>query len=184
MLPRIVYTKVSGNMEFVMWSLFALLAISYSVTGLTLPVYPNTPATETLSPSTPATLPPSTPATLPPSTPIKPSLPCNHPLRIVVPALFAHCTTMCAYSTWSSWEKLSGRSLTTKDRCPSGYYFTQQRTRSVIVAIGNKADCTEVKETQQICKCMLSIIIIASYDEDSYRHHRFSNKCREANNES
>ena len=81
-----------------------------------------------------------------PSTPA-PLLPCDLPLRIVVPALFTHCPAVCAYSKWTSWEKLPGRSQTTKDHCPSGYYFTQQRTRTVIaVAMGNKADCTDRSE--------------------------------------
>ena len=76
-------------------------------------------------------------------------IPCNHPLRIARPGLFAHCDSVCAYSTWSSWTKVPNSVVSVPPgKCPSGEAYTEERTRT---ATGN--GCTEaVRETQAICK--------------------------------
>ena len=83
------------------------------------------------------------------------SLPCEHPLRIVVPSLFTHCGTTCAYSNWTPWAMVQHRISTTSNNCTSGRYYVQQRTRQVVSMIGNGADCNEVNETQNICEFLL-----------------------------
>ena len=83
------------------------------------------------------------------------SLPCDLPLRIVVPSLFTHCGTICAYSDWTPWATVQalGRRIPTKgNNCTSRKYYVQQRTRKVVSVIGNGTDCNEVNETQNICE--------------------------------
>lgn len=79
-------------------------------------------------------------------------LPCDLNLRIVLPYLFLHCPTKCLYSKWTPWQKLPDLYSTTKEHCPSGHYFILERKRTVVSFLGKKADCQELKETQEVCK--------------------------------
>ena len=78
-------------------------------------------------------------------------LPCDNPLRIVVPSLFTHCDTSCEYSEWTPWETVQRRIPTTTNNCASRLYYVQQRTRQIISVVGDRADCNEVNQTQRIC---------------------------------
>ena len=89
------------------------------------------------------------------------SLPCDHPLRVVVPSLFSHCGTICAYSNWISWAIVQRQISTTSNTCTSKRYYVQQRTRQVVSVIGNGADCNEVNETQNICEFQIIIYLMS-----------------------
>ena len=78
-------------------------------------------------------------------------LPCEHPLRIVVPSLFTHCPTSCGYSEWTAWEVVQRRIPTTINYCDSRLYYVQERTRKIVSVIGDRADCKEVNQTEKIC---------------------------------
>ena len=73
-------------------------------------------------------------------------LSCDHPLRVLQPELFTHCST-CFYGTWSEWRRI-GHSISAS-HCNSTYAFKVQRTRT-----DNYGNCNE--ESQQLYKCKLT----------------------------
>ena len=76
-------------------------------------------------------------------------LPCTHPLRIAHPQLFAHCSSVCIYTSWSSWNRLprSVASVPTT-QCPSGKTYTEEHTRT-----GTGSGCTgPLRQTRIICE--------------------------------
>ena len=83
------------------------------------------------------------------------SLPCDLPLRLVAPHLFTHCGTICAYSDWTPWVTVQHRIPTTSNNCTSRRFYVQQRTRQAVSAIGDRTNCNEVNETQNICEFLL-----------------------------
>ena len=70
-------------------------------------------------------------------------------LRIAWPQLFAHCDSVCRYTTWSLWRKVPNSVMSVPPgKCPSGEAYTEERRRT---ATGN--GCTEaVREMQHICE--------------------------------
>ena len=78
--------------------------------------------------------------------------PCDHPLRILAPSLFTHCATSCIYSDWNSWQTIQTRIPTNKTTCASEYYYVQQQNRTIVLAVGDRADCNEVNQTRKICE--------------------------------
>ena len=75
-------------------------------------------------------------------------LPCDHPIRIVVPSLFTHCD--CSYSTWSNWIAVEGSiAKVPNSQCSSGETYQEERTRVVT----GGSECNErLNETRHTCK--------------------------------
>lgn len=71
-------------------------------------------------------------------------LSCDHPLRILQPELFVHCST-CFYGSWGNWYRI-GHSLSTS-QCKSGYTYQVERTRQ-----DNYGKCEEELQQQYQCK--------------------------------
>ena len=84
--------------------------------------------------------------------------PCDHPLRALVPSLFTHCATTCIYSDWTPWQTIQTYIPTDKTTCASEYYYVQQQTRTIVLAVGDRADCNEVYQTKKFCEFILRSI--------------------------
>ena len=69
---------------------------------------------------------------------------CDHPLRVLQPELFTHCTT-CFYGTWSNWYRI-GHSLSSS-QCKSGYAYQVERTRQ-----DNYGKCLQELQQQYQCE--------------------------------
>ena len=82
------------------------------------------------------------------STPITPQplLSCDHPLRVLQPKWFTHCST-CFYGSWSDWYRI-GHSVYSSQCNQSGYAYQVERTRA-----DNHGKCQ--KQTQQQYQCTL-----------------------------
>lgn len=71
---------------------------------------------------------------------------CNSQLRLVLPALFAHCS--CSYSEWSAWEAVPNSVVSVPtSQCRSNESYNETRTQS---AIGQ--GCRSRTQTRSVCK--------------------------------
>ena len=77
-------------------------------------------------------------------------LDCDHPLRVLQPELFTHCST-CFYGQWSSWYRI-GHSVPSSQCHMSGYAYLVERTRK-----DNYGKCQEESQQQYQCKLCVAI---------------------------
>lgn len=83
-------------------------------------------------------------------------LPCNHPLKLVVPELFEHCSA-CTYTSWSFWYVLHSEVVVATSVCSNGKAFIEERNRT-----SDGIGCIEpLKETRTICEFKWVYIAIA-----------------------
>lgn len=81
---------------------------------------------------------------------------CNSQLRLVLPALFAHCTPgrSCSYSEWSAWEAVPNSVVSVPtSQCRSNESYNETRTQS---AIGQ--GCRSRTQTRSVCKYTYQLI--------------------------
>ena len=71
-------------------------------------------------------------------------LSCDHPLRVLQPELFTHCSA-CFYGSWSNWYRI-GHSLSSS-QCKSGYAYQVEQTRQ-----DNHGKCQKELQHQYQCK--------------------------------
>lgn len=76
---------------------------------------------------------------------------CDHPLRVLQPELFTHCSS-CFYGTWSDWKRI-GHSVSSS-QCNSTYAYQVQRTRK-----DNNGNCKEESQQQYQCKLPIEYFI-------------------------
>ena len=69
---------------------------------------------------------------------------CDHPLRVLQPEMFQHCST-CFYGTWSKWYRIGNSVFSSQ--CNSTYAYQVERTRK-----DNYGKCSEESEQQYQCK--------------------------------
>ena len=74
-------------------------------------------------------------------------LDCNHPLRVLQPELFTHCT-QCFYGSWSNWYRI-GHSVSSSHCDKSGYAYQVERTRKD--NYGN-SNCTDEVHQEYQCE--------------------------------
>ena len=76
-------------------------------------------------------------------------LPCDHPLRISVPSLFAHCGSACTYTSWSEWRKVPNSVVSVPvSQCSIGRAYSEERTRTPM----GSSCMGSLRETQSICE--------------------------------
>ena len=78
-------------------------------------------------------------------------LSCDSQLRLVLPALFTHCS--CSYSEWSAWEAVPNSVVRVRtSQCRSNESYNETRTQS---AIGQ--GCQSRTQTRSVCKYSLHL---------------------------
>ena len=105
-------------------------------------------------------------------------LSCNSQLRLVLPALFAHCS--CSYSEWSVWEAVPNSVVRVPtSQCGSNESYSETRTQS---AIGQ--GCRSRTQTRSVCICISvpnrhSASLPTSYQKsDKHAHEKRSASSR------
>ena len=84
-------------------------------------------------------------------------LSCDSQLRLVLPALFTHCS--CSYSEWSAWEAVPNSVVRVRtSQCRSNESYNETRTQS---AIGQ--GCQSRTQTRSVCKYGLHLGLLADY---------------------
>ena len=88
-----------------------------------------------------------------------PLLDCTSQIRLFLPHLFTHCSTVCQYSEWSDWQMVSGSTVNVPTtQCSSGEAYNGTRTRSSTAYDYSILGCTDTTQARQICKLFLHSI--------------------------